>query len=144
MSIHPTNAEAELGDTSDIVGTFRGGVLSMPDPAGAEARYTQGLAFAKLALEAEEAARAARPSSPAQRDTVVSASGLPVASPGGITGMDSEVELLRRELERVRAERDAERARARELALASGDVPPAYHAGAHGTPANGRELARKP
>jgi hypothetical protein len=137
---HAADAEGEFGNPTGIASTVRNGVLSIPDPAGGRARLSQGLAFAKLALEAEEAARAARPSSPARRDAVVSAGGLPVASPGGMPGVDSEVELLRRELERVRAERDAERARARELALASGDVPPAYHVGAHGTPANGTDL----
>jgi hypothetical protein len=137
---HAPDVEAEFGNPTGITSTFRNGVLSIPDPAGGRARLSQGLAFAKLALEAEEVARAARPSSPARRDAVVSAGGLPVASPGGMPGVDSEVELLRRELERVRAERDAERAHARELALASGDVPPAYHVGAHGTPANGTDL----
>jgi hypothetical protein len=127
--------EHELGDGAERPDTVRDGVLSIPDPAGAAARLSQGLAFAKLALEAEEAARAACAPS---RVPGVSAHGLPVTPPGDGPGGDlPEVEMLRLELERVRAERDAERARSRELALASGDVPPAYCAGGDGAPGDG-------
>jgi hypothetical protein len=125
----PWHVDEGPTDKEDTGSTIRDGVLSIRDPAGAQVRVSQGLAFAKLALEAEEIARAAQPTSPARRMLAVPARGVPVPLHGGELGVDSEVERLRLELERVRAERDAERARAWELTLASGDVPPAYCVG---------------
>jgi hypothetical protein len=123
------DADEQLGDKDETGGTVRDGVLSIPDPAGAEARLSQGLAFAKLALEAEEATRR---TGPADLVSLTARSdGDTMIEPHDGYDPHAEVARLLRELDRVRAERDAERAaRARERVLANGDIPPLYGADA--------------
>jgi hypothetical protein len=123
------DADEELRDKEQPAGTVRDGVLSIPDPAGAEARLSQGLAFAKLALEAEEVTRR---TGPADLVSLTARSdGDTVIEPHDGYDPHAEVARLLRELDKVRAERDAERAaRARERVLANGDIPPAYGADA--------------